>query len=113
MAANRSDAEKYWNKADECIKSIAVPEWVKPDPKKQKEDYENYEPSKELLYSLLLIQKKDGKFAFDNSESEYKYPKLIELAKTEHRRFTYDYASEGWGRTKRTRFTIAFVHGMN
>ena len=42
------------------------------------------EGNRALIWSLYLIE-------------EGKYPRLLEMAKTEHRRFVYYHASEGWG----------------
>ena len=80
----KAEARKFWDSAKSDKDSVEIPEWITG---KNSE----YTANPDLQLSLLLIQKEDN--------GKYKYPQLLEFAKTEHRRFTYFFASQGWGYT--------------
>lgn len=78
----RDEVRKFWNDAKSKMDSIEIPEWIAGDNKE-------YKAYPDLLRSLLLIQK--------DEDGNYRYPGVLEFAKTEQRRFVYYFASQGWG----------------
>ena len=78
----RGEAKRFWDDAKSDKDYVEIPKWI------NGKNCE-YTANPDLQLSLMLIKK--------DEKGDYKYPQLLEFAKTEHRRFTYFFASQGWG----------------
>lgn len=99
---DKADTDRNWNKQEyyrrQSSRALYYHQMVKnelfPDCEKEMQRFWEKTISgngndRDTVWSAYLIEK--------DEKGEYLFPKLLEMAKTEHRRFVYFYASEGWG----------------